>query len=434
MSNLPIASAVHDREHIMVLARIFAERLDALLEQVDENRIYLIGDVNPDALYPLAAQFDVLGYKGWFLANTIEKRRDLIRTAIDLHRYKGTPWAVKEAIRRMGFEDVFIIERVGLISLYYDGSWTYNGSVTYGNPEDGEWATFSVYINASNFTDLIGGQYLTALLALIEEYKGVRNHLVDLVFQLNFEDSMEMLDVSDFGNVANFEDFITGFTLTYDGSWNYDGGHDYDQTADTLTVVSSGAPAVDPIVVEFAAGGFDEVAIGVTAVSGSIDWGDGSPVDTVVDSTLIYHTYVGTAAQNATINFVGITGLEVYLNENQVVSFSYLPVSLESISINTFGGENFDFSPYSNLEYLLIVASPSLADVIIPENADLLYVNLENNALTGDSMNAILMTLDAAGGENGFCELRGNAGLVSGDGITAIINLIGKGWTVNWDV
>ena len=413
----------------MLLADIIRERLDALHNEVGQNRIYLISQVNADALYFLAEQFDVLGYKGWFLANTEEQRRELIRRAIELHRYKGTPWSVKEAIKQLGFTDVNIIERVELINNFYNGTISYNGSETYG-AGTGDWATFSVIINASDWSDAVNPLYITALKELIFEYKGARNHLIDLVFHLDFEDSMEMVDVTDLDNVIGDEDTLTGFSLMYDGTATYGGEYDYDETGDALDVIVSAVEPSDPIEIEFASGGFDEVAIGITAASATIDWGDGSPTDTVMDDTLTYHTYSGTDARTASVAFTGITGIEVYLNENQIVSFSYLPLTLERILLNIFGGTSLDFELYTNLEYLLVVASPSLTSVVIPEVASLTYVHLENNALTTVVLNEILITLDAAGAENGYVNIADNAGAADGDGITAAINLVLKGWTL----
>jgi phage tail P2-like protein len=56
-----------------------------------------------------------LGYKGWKLANTEDDKRSLIKKAIELHRYKGTVWAVKEAMKSIGFTDAVLIEHTGSI-------------------------------------------------------------------------------------------------------------------------------------------------------------------------------------------------------------------------------------------------------------------------------------------------------------------------------
>ena len=64
--------------------------------------VNLVDLVAADALPALAAQFHVLGAEGWNAATTDAARRELIKSAIELHRYKGTPWAVRRALELLG--------------------------------------------------------------------------------------------------------------------------------------------------------------------------------------------------------------------------------------------------------------------------------------------------------------------------------------------
>ncbi len=68
----------------------------------------------------------------------------LIKAAIELHRYKGTPWAIREIVRRLGFGEVRIIE--GLNGQTYDGSINYNGSHVYG--ASSYWAHYRIIMNS----------------------------------------------------------------------------------------------------------------------------------------------------------------------------------------------------------------------------------------------------------------------------------------------
>lgn len=81
------------------------------LERLDLSvlLVYLIDLVGADLLPLLAEQFHVMGDEGWLLANTDEQRRELIRRAIELHRYKGTVWAVKEVLHVLNV-DVELLE------------------------------------------------------------------------------------------------------------------------------------------------------------------------------------------------------------------------------------------------------------------------------------------------------------------------------------
>ena len=77
------------------LARLIA-RLSAL--PVSVPIVNLFDRVDASALASLAEQFHVMGDEGWNLAGTETARRALLKRAIELHRHKGTPWAVRTAL------------------------------------------------------------------------------------------------------------------------------------------------------------------------------------------------------------------------------------------------------------------------------------------------------------------------------------------------
>jgi len=67
----------------------------------------------------------------------------------------------------------------------------------------------------------------------------------------------------------------------------------------------------------------------------------------------------------------------------------------------------------------------------------LMFVNLHNNVFPEDVVNQILVDMDANGNTGGVIQLHGsqvsglyNALPPSGDGLTAINSLLGKGWTI----
>ncbi|MFT2543454.1 phage tail protein, partial [Escherichia coli] len=68
--------------------------------------------------------------------------RMLIKAAIELHRYKGTPWSIREVIRRFGFGEVDLIEGTGRLS--YDGNRSYNGLFVHGDAA--AWAVYRVIL------------------------------------------------------------------------------------------------------------------------------------------------------------------------------------------------------------------------------------------------------------------------------------------------
>ncbi|WP_303236877.1 phage tail protein I [uncultured Bilophila sp.] len=82
-------------ERMEAFDRLIA-RLSAL--PVEKPLVDLIDIVTASALPVLGEQLHVMGDEGWNHAKTENDRRALIKKAIELHRRKGTPWAVRTAI------------------------------------------------------------------------------------------------------------------------------------------------------------------------------------------------------------------------------------------------------------------------------------------------------------------------------------------------
>lgn len=162
---------------------------------------------NPDAcpadLLPwLAWALHVTDLEGWRLADTPEKRRAILRRAIALHRKKGTPWAIKEALKQVGFE-VEIIDQTAQRALYapfmplkIDGSWRLDGAHTIrpierlaAVPQIQHWAQFIARANLADARDAAG---LSLARQLIDEWKPVSRHQIFLLW---------LLLVADFGAV-----------------------------------------------------------------------------------------------------------------------------------------------------------------------------------------------------------------------------------------
>lgn len=81
----------------------FNEVIDRLGQvPLDRLLVNLVDNVSATALHHLIEQFHVAGWEGGTQAITDADRRTLIKRAIALHRYKGTPWAVKQALAATG--------------------------------------------------------------------------------------------------------------------------------------------------------------------------------------------------------------------------------------------------------------------------------------------------------------------------------------------
>ena len=96
----------------------------------------------------------------WDEAWTEAQKRAQVLGAIALHRKKGTPWAVKQALSRAGVEMARIIERV-------DGA---------------HWAEFDVDITVVDRP--LNEETINRAVALINAYKAARSHLRRLVISL----------------------------------------------------------------------------------------------------------------------------------------------------------------------------------------------------------------------------------------------------------
>lgn len=111
---------------------------------IDKLLIRLIDLVDSEHLPILASSMSVDDIDGFWLAESDEARRNLIRGAYDLHRFKGTPWAIKEIVRRLGFGNATLIEGFG--------KKTHNGDIikrdgTYNYGHSDRWAYYRIIIH-----------------------------------------------------------------------------------------------------------------------------------------------------------------------------------------------------------------------------------------------------------------------------------------------
>lgn len=181
--------------------------------QLDKMLVYLIDTVQAVAIPYLAEQFDVLGYKGMRLAKTEADQREIIKRSIELHRFKGTLWAVEEALRSIGYGDVQIIEHA-----------------------DDHWAKFRVLVDIG--THPINVVEIADVVKMINEYKNTRSHLTDLTYTIAFgDDQITVSDEANISQVTDDEDSVTaGGDFRHDGTHLRDGSRNYSQDSDTITI------------------------------------------------------------------------------------------------------------------------------------------------------------------------------------------------------
>ncbi|KKP40318.1 MAG: hypothetical protein UR30_C0005G0099 [Candidatus Peregrinibacteria bacterium GW2011_GWC2_33_13] len=122
--------------------------------------IYLIDNVEASALPHLAEQFHILGNEGWLFAVSDEEKRALIKNAVQIHKYKGTKYALEKVLE--------VLNLNGKIFEWFDYG---------GNPYH-----FRVILDFFNrgFDETTEKQ----LLDLIEETKNVRSVMETLEINL----------------------------------------------------------------------------------------------------------------------------------------------------------------------------------------------------------------------------------------------------------
>jgi|GEM_PF-753127 len=144
----------------------FSALCDLLWEQhaklpLDKLLLYLVDTAPEVALLPLAEQFSMTEEVIWPAVSTPDAKRNLIKQAIALHRSKGTPWAVKQALAAHGYGDCEIIEHSQHMARWLaaggevlDGGNTLDGATDLSAPSGDfrfvthHWAEYALRLNA----------------------------------------------------------------------------------------------------------------------------------------------------------------------------------------------------------------------------------------------------------------------------------------------
>jgi len=190
-----LASSISGIPHLAAFDAVFANRMAQL--EIEAVLVYIIDTVSSSALPLLARQFDVEGFMGYGAATNDEQRRAIIKQAIELKRYRGTVWAIKQAMILVGYQDATLIEGID------------TGDV------DTDWARFSI---ESVLGDTVGvdGVSQSTLAKLIREYKPARSYLEGISYTIAVEDTIpEIIDdlyfeyenpplLEDLGYIARF--------------------------------------------------------------------------------------------------------------------------------------------------------------------------------------------------------------------------------------
>lgn len=177
-------------ERMTAWADLIHEKYESMpLEMIFKNLI----DTVPALLLPWHAdEYSLTGLGGWNLATSNYQKRELIKSAVELHAYKGTPWSIREIVRRLGFGEIDII--TGLNHLYFDGSANYDGKYFYGDSD--KWSYYRVVLNTA-----VTNTEAAVLKQVLRYFAPAHCTLIALDYR--------------------------AATLLYDGTANYDGEYNY---------------------------------------------------------------------------------------------------------------------------------------------------------------------------------------------------------------
>lgn len=163
MADFQLPPALAGDERFAALCELLQGAYDDL--DLSAMLVYLVDQVKPAVLSHLAEQFSLTDELSWSLASTDATRRGLVKRSIELHRYKGTPWAIKQALAAIGYPVLELVEQaeyhrewVSAGGRTLDGSWSLDGSATLQPPETGgalvrrtalnHWAEYAIRLNA----------------------------------------------------------------------------------------------------------------------------------------------------------------------------------------------------------------------------------------------------------------------------------------------
>lgn len=148
--------------------KIFDEILEERFSKIDIESVLvsIIDNVPSDALPHLAEQYHITGNEGWIQALSEDEKRNLIKSSIKMHRYKGTKYAIEEIFKTLNI--------VGSVTEWFD----YGGEPYY----------FKVILQIFNRS--INEETENKLRALIDEYKNERSWLEEIQFHLSTKAKM----------------------------------------------------------------------------------------------------------------------------------------------------------------------------------------------------------------------------------------------------
>ncbi len=159
-----------------------------------------------------------LSVDSWDSSWSEAAKRAACARSIAIHRRKGTPWAVKEGLRAIGYAEASLSER--LPSLSYDGQEIYSGANGYG--DGAGWARFSVGLDLGEAMG-VSREETAKLVRHVERWKPERSHLAAIVFSATVSDLVEMAEAETLA-AHDGQAEVLPWGARYDGTMLHDSG------------------------------------------------------------------------------------------------------------------------------------------------------------------------------------------------------------------
>ncbi len=140
MGKLNYADIIEKDQRAKCLANLGLRLKDSNTTQLMPRLVNL---VKSDHLELLAESHRITGVYGYYLAESDQAKRQLIKGSYELHRTKGTPFSLREIVRRLGFGEITIIE--GLNHKFRDGTTKRDGLYVHGH--NSYWAHYRILLN-----------------------------------------------------------------------------------------------------------------------------------------------------------------------------------------------------------------------------------------------------------------------------------------------
>ena len=170
MNNLAMINDINLKTFNEICEERFSEiDIDCLL-------IIIIDNLPSGALPHLAEQYHITGNEGWLQCQSDSDKRALIKKALELHRYKGTKYALINVLKSLNIN--------GDIKEWFEYG---------GNPYH-----FKINIFLQNY--VYNQNVFENLKKMIEEYKNVRSVLEEISIESQFDSPIGFLSYT---NVEN---------------------------------------------------------------------------------------------------------------------------------------------------------------------------------------------------------------------------------------